>query len=66
MGQISVSRMSGKELFLLPQSILHRVSSVDILLAPVDHSDETEFERVGSTGQDIQSVRASVHQVELS
>ena len=50
MSQIPVSRMSGKEFFLLPQSILHRVPSIDILLAPVDNSDETEFERVSSTG----------------
>jgi len=65
MGQVSVSRMPGKELFLLPQCILHRVSSVDILLASVDNSDETELERVGSAGQNIQSVRASIHQIEL-
>jgi hypothetical protein len=64
-GEISVSRMPGKELFLLPQGIFHRVSSVDILLAPVDDANETEFERIRPAGQDIQSVRASIHQVEL-
>jgi hypothetical protein len=48
---------------------LHRVrhgqALVDILLAPVDDSDEAELERVDATGEDVGSVRAGVHKVEL-
>ena len=65
MSKVPVRRMSSEKLFLLSQRVLHRVTSVDILLTPVHHPNETELQGVSSTRQDVQGIRAGVHQVQL-
>lgn len=64
-GKSPIGRVSGKELLLLLCCILHRQTNVDVLLRPVDDTDEAELERVDSTGQDVGRVRPLVHQVKL-
>lgn len=57
--------MIPEELLLLSQRLLHRQVGVDVLLAPVDDTDEPELERVRPPCQDLKRVRAGVHEVEL-
>lgn len=65
MGKVSVCRMSSKELFLLSQRIFHRITGIDILLAPVDDADETQLQRVGAASQNVQGIGPGIHQIQL-
>jgi hypothetical protein len=65
MCQISISRMSSEKFFLLSQCVFHGVPSINILLTPVDHPDESQLQWVCPPGQDIQRVCARIHQVEF-
>lgn len=60
-----VGSMSREELLLVLHRVGHGKVGVDVLLRSIDDSDEAEFERVDSTGEDIGSVGSSVHEIEL-
>lgn len=65
MSDISVSRMVLEELRLVLKGGIHRQASVDILLTPVNHADEAQFEWIHPPCEYIQRVGASIHQVQL-
>ena len=47
------------------EGIGHGLVGLDIGLTPVDDTNESELERVGSTRENIQRVGAGVHQIQL-
>ena len=63
MRNVSIRRMTFEELGLALQRLRHRFLSHNVLLTSVDYADETEFERVDSTGEDIECVSPVVHQI---
>ena len=65
MRDVSVCWMGCKEFLLAVQCCRHWLLCIDILLTPVHNTDESKFERVGSSGQDIVSIGSGVHEVEL-
>ena len=65
MSDIAVDRVIIEKVLLLLPSILHRHIRNDILLTSVDDTNEAELERIRATCQDIESVRAGIHEVEL-
>ena len=65
MGNIPVGRVVAKKFSFAFQSILQTLPAVDVLLAPVDDTNESEFERVNASSEDIKGVGASVHEVEF-
>ena len=65
MSDIPVSSMIPEEFRLRIQLIAHRFVAVYILLTAIDDSDESELERVHSTGEDVESVRSGVHEIQF-
>lgn len=65
MGNVAVGKVFLEEPCLVGPGILHRALSVDVLLTSVYDADETEFEGVHATGEDVQGVGASIHEVEF-
>lgn len=63
--EISIRRVISEELFLLPESLLHRQPSIDILLTPIDNPNKPKLQRIRPSRQDIQRVRPGIHQIEL-
>lgn len=61
MRDIPIRRMTSKELSLAFQRLRHRFFSIDVLLTSVDYANETEFERVDSTSEDVERVGPVVH-----
>lgn len=57
--------MKFKELLLGLESINQRLIPLDILLRPVDYSNESKFQRVDSPGEDFQSIGTVVHQIQF-
>lgn len=55
--------MRFEEFRLRFQSILHTFLCIDILLTPVDYTNETQLQGVNSAGQDIQRIGTRVHEV---
>ncbi len=47
------------------QGILHAFLSVDILLATINNADKAKFEGIHATGEDVERVRARIHEVEF-
>jgi len=64
-GNIPVRRMVFEKLRLVVERILHALFRVDVLLATVDDTDETEFKRVNASGEDLKRVGAGIHEVEF-
>ncbi len=62
---ILIGSVGAEELLFSPSCCKHRDVAVDVLLGTVDDTDETELERVDTTSENIESVSALVHQVEL-
>jgi hypothetical protein len=54
-----------EEFVLSFQGIIHGLVALDILLGAVHHTNEAKFQRVHSAGQNVESIGAVVHQVEL-
>lgn len=65
MRQIPVRRMIAEKFFLLAERLLHWQASINILLTSIHDADKSKLERVRPSRQDIQRVRACIHQVEL-
>lgn len=63
--QVPVSRVVPEEFLLFPKSIFHRDIRIDVLLTPVDDSNESQLERIRSAGQDLESIGTGVHEIEL-
>jgi hypothetical protein len=64
-GNVAVGRVVLEEISLGLKSILHRLVSLNILLRSVDHADETKLQRVNSTRENIQSIGAVIHKINL-
>lgn len=54
-----------EELGFRVESIRHTLLRDDILLASVDDANEAKFERIYASGQNIECIRPSIHDVEL-
>ena len=65
MGNVPVGRVVAEKLCFTFQRVLQTLPAVDVLLAPVDDTDESELEWVDASGEDIKGVGASVHEVEF-
>lgn len=65
MRQIPINRMALKKLLLFPARILHRDIRHDILLTAIDDADKAELEGVRPASEDIERIRARVHEVEF-
>lgn len=65
MSNIAVACMVPEELGLRRELLAHGLVAVDVLLAPTNDADEPELERVDAAGEDVESVRAGVHEVKL-
>lgn len=65
MRNIPVTSVIPKEVRLRVELVTHRLVAVDVLLASVDDADESQLERIDSTCQNIERVRASVRQIQL-
>lgn len=65
MGNIPVGRVGTEKISFAFQSILQTFPAVDVLLAPVDDTNESELERVNASSEDVKGVGASVHEVEF-
>lgn len=63
--EISICRMISEKLFLLPEGLLHRQPSIDILLTPIDNPNKSKLQRIRPSRQDIQRIRSGIHQIEL-
>lgn len=62
---VAVPGVVAEELGLLVELLVHRLVLVDVRLAAVHHADEAQLERVHPPGEDVERVRASVHEVQL-
>lgn len=62
---IPVRGVALEELRLMVESVAQAFVRVDVLLAAVNDTDESEFEGVDTAGEDVQGVRSCVHQVEF-
>ncbi|RUS20841.1 hypothetical protein BC937DRAFT_94231 [Endogone sp. FLAS-F59071] len=47
------------------ESIVHGFTGEDVLLRTVDDANEAKLEGVGATREDVESVSASVHEIEF-
>lgn len=65
MSDVAISRMISEELSLGIELILHWLAAVDILLAAIDDTDESELEWIDTTSENVKSVRASVHEIKF-
>lgn len=65
MSEISVCRMVSEKLFLFSERIIHRQIGVDILLTSIHDTDESKFEGVCPSSEDLERVGTGVHEVEL-
>ena len=65
MRDIPIRRMAPKEFLFGRESVGHVLLGVDVLLRAVHDADEAELERVDASGEDVERVRARVHEVEL-
>jgi hypothetical protein len=65
MGYIPIRGMTLEEIGFGLERVSHGFFRVDVLLAPVDEADETEFERVDASGEDVERVGAGVHEIEF-
>lgn len=63
---ILVCLVGGKKISLTFQRCGHGFLRIYILLAPIHHTDEPEFERVCPSGQDIIGICPGIHEIELS
>ena len=57
--------MTFKEALFGFESLIHGLAGKNVLLAAVDDADKTEFQRKHLASQDIQRVRACIHQIQL-
>lgn len=64
-GDVSIRRMMLEKVDLGLQGLLHGLITLDILLRPVDDTDEAQLERIHPAGEDVEGVGAMVHEVEL-
>lgn len=62
---VTISWVVLKEFVFGFQSIIHGLVALNILLGTVHHTNEAELQWVHSAGQNVESVGAVVHQVEL-
>ena len=65
MRYIPVGRVILEEFSLVFYRILQTFVGVNVLLTPIDNSNESELEGIHTTSQNIESIRAGVHQVQL-
>lgn len=65
MCNIAVPGVIPEELGLRLELLVHRLARVDILLTAVDDPDESQLERVHSPGEDVESIRTRIHEIEL-
>lgn len=65
MGNILVGMVVTDKFGFTFQSILKTLPAVDVLLAPVDDTNESELERANASSEYIKGVGASVHEVEF-
>ena len=65
MRNVPVPGMVPEKLFLGPELVVHRFLGIDVLLTPADDPDESQLEGVHAPRQNVERVRAGVHQVEL-
>ena len=65
MSDIPVSSVIPEEFGLGVELIAHRFIPVDVLLTSIDDTDESELERVHSTGENVERVRSSVHEIQF-
>lgn len=66
MRNISVCGVILEEFSLALQSVFQLLFRVDILLASIHDTDESQLERVDSSGKDIERIRTGIHEVEFS
>lgn len=62
---VAVRRMFLEEPRLVCSRILHRTFGIDVLLASVYDTNETELQRINTASKDVESIRAGVHKIEL-
>lgn len=62
---IPVRGVALEELCFMVESVAQAFVRVDVLLAAVNDTDESELEGVDTAGEDVQGVGACVHQVEF-
>jgi len=65
MSDVPVYRVVLEEILLLLPCILHGYVRDNVLLTAVHDTDESELERIGTAGKNVESVGASVHEVEF-
>ena len=62
---VAVRGVGAEELGLGVERVRERLVRVDVCLRAVHDADEAELERVDAPGEDVERVRACVHEVEL-
>ena len=65
MSNVTVGQSLSEERLLALQRFFQAFTDRDVLLTPVDDPDESEFQRIDTTGEDFESICAMVHEVEL-
>lgn len=64
-GDVAIGRMVLEEVHLCLKSLLHGFVALNILLRPVDNTNESKLQGVDTARKDIQRVRTMVHQVQF-
>lgn len=61
MRNVSIHGMISEELCFAIQRVGHALFRVYVLLAPIHDADESEFEGVDATCQDVEGVGSCIH-----
>lgn len=62
---VSIDRVCPEELFFLRPGVLHGEIFIDILLTPIHHTHETEFQWVSPASKNVESISTGIHKIEL-